>query len=121
MHTPWEDRYAQRTANMQDSAIRELLKLTQQPEIISFAGGLPAPEVFPLENFRIACEKVLIEKESARARETLPKMMTINNVENPFCILFSKCGSAIKFFGVIITRQSKADLDYIWRVGSGEI
>ena len=62
MHTPWEDRYAQRTANMQDSAIRELLKLTQQPEIISFAGGLPAPEVFPLENFRIACEKVLIKK-----------------------------------------------------------
>lgn len=59
MHTPWEDRYAHRTYAMQDSAIRELLKLTQRPDIISFAGGLPAPEVFPLDEFSAACETVL--------------------------------------------------------------
>ena len=41
------------------SIIRELLKLTQRPEIISFAGGLPAPEVFPVERFQEACERVL--------------------------------------------------------------
>ncbi len=64
MHTLWEDRYAHRTGAMQDSVIRELLKLTQQPEIISFAGGLPAPEVFPLDEFRAACETVLREKGS---------------------------------------------------------
>jgi 2-aminoadipate transaminase len=44
---------------MGSSAIRELLKLTELPDIISFAGGLPAPEVFPLEQFNLACDKVL--------------------------------------------------------------
>ena len=39
--------------------IRELLKLTEQPDIISFAGGLPAPEVFPVDEFREACNYVL--------------------------------------------------------------
>ncbi|HEY9900381.1 MAG TPA: PLP-dependent aminotransferase family protein [Pantanalinema sp.] len=42
-------RLAARSARMQSSAIREILKLTQQPDIISLAGGLPAPELFPLE------------------------------------------------------------------------
>ena len=49
MQTPWEYRYAHRTSRMGSSVIRELLKLTQEPDIISFAGGLPAPEVFPVE------------------------------------------------------------------------
>jgi 2-aminoadipate transaminase len=44
---------------MGSSAVRELLKLTEKPDIISFAGGLPAPEVFPLEEFQAACERVL--------------------------------------------------------------
>jgi 2-aminoadipate transaminase len=44
---------------MGSSAIRELLKLTEKPEIISFAGGLPAPEVFPVEEFSAACQRVL--------------------------------------------------------------
>lgn len=59
MQTPWEHRFAQRTSRMQSSAIRELLKLTQQPDLISFAGGLPAPEIFPVEAFAQACLKVL--------------------------------------------------------------
>jgi 2-aminoadipate transaminase len=41
------------------SAIRELLKLTEQPEFISFAGGLPAPECFPAEEIGLASERVL--------------------------------------------------------------
>jgi len=44
---------------MSSSAIRELLKLTEQPDIISFGGGMPAPDVFPYEEFREACERVL--------------------------------------------------------------
>jgi len=59
METPWEHRYAQRTQRMASSAIRELLKLTEEPDIISFAGGLPAPEVFPLEAFQEASQRVL--------------------------------------------------------------
>jgi 2-aminoadipate transaminase len=44
---------------MESSAIRELLKLTEQPDIISFGGGLPAPDVFPVEEFNAACDRVL--------------------------------------------------------------
>src|SRR5512144_2666682 len=61
MSTPWSSRYAHRTKSITSSAIRELLKLTQRPEVISFAGGLPAPEVFPVERFEQACQKVLRE------------------------------------------------------------
>ena len=41
--------YANRMAQMKASEIRELLKLTEMPQVISFAGGLPAPELFPVE------------------------------------------------------------------------
>jgi len=61
MQTPWDHRFAQRTQRMGSSAIRELLKLTESPEIISFAGGLPAPEVFPTEEFKEACVRVLTD------------------------------------------------------------
>jgi 2-aminoadipate transaminase len=54
MQTPWEYRYANRTRRMGSSVIRELLKLTEQPDIISFGGGLPAPEVFPVKNQEIS-------------------------------------------------------------------
>lgn len=62
MQTPWEHRYAQRTQRMKGSAIRELLKFTQMPDVISFAGGMPAPEAFPVKEFKEACIKVLDEK-----------------------------------------------------------
>ena len=61
MTTPWEQRYAQRTQRMGSSAIRELLKLTERPDIISFGGGLPAPELFPVEEFKVAADKVLTQ------------------------------------------------------------
>lgn len=59
MSTAWTSRYAQRTRGVKSSTIRELLKFTQRPEVISFAGGLPAPEVFPTQRFREACARVL--------------------------------------------------------------
>ena len=59
MQTPWEYRYAHRMQKMGSSVIRELLKLTEQPDIISFAGGLPAPKVFPVKQFKEACNIVL--------------------------------------------------------------
>lgn len=61
MTTPWNHRYALRTEGMTASVIRELLKLTEAPDVISFAGGLPAPEVFPVEEFRRAADTVLRE------------------------------------------------------------
>jgi 2-aminoadipate transaminase len=62
MSTAWTSRYAQRTRSIKSSAIRKLLKLTQRPEVISFAGGLPASELFPTDRFRMACCKVLEEQ-----------------------------------------------------------
>jgi 2-aminoadipate transaminase len=59
MAPTWTDLFADRTRNITSSAIRELLKLIQQPGIISFAGGLPAPEVFPLARVRECCLRVL--------------------------------------------------------------
>jgi 2-aminoadipate transaminase len=57
--TPWEYRYAHRMQRMKSSVIRELLKITEQADMISFAGGLPGPEVFPVKEFQDACNYVL--------------------------------------------------------------
>ncbi|TLN17223.1 PLP-dependent aminotransferase family protein, partial [bacterium] len=62
MQTPWDHRYAQRTQRMKGSAIRQLLKITEMPDVISFGGGMPAPDVFPIEEFREACSTVLSEQ-----------------------------------------------------------
>jgi 2-aminoadipate transaminase len=65
MPTPWQYRFAQNAKSTQSSAIRELFKVTQNPEVISFGGGLPAPEVFPIEEFKAACDKVLTQSGPA--------------------------------------------------------
>ena len=44
---------------MNPSVIREILKVTERPGIISFAGGLPSPKTFPIAEFAAACEKML--------------------------------------------------------------
>jgi len=57
--TDWEAVMSERSARMKSSVIRELLKLTMQPDMISFAGGLPAPELFPVREFKEACNYIL--------------------------------------------------------------
>ena len=56
--------FADRMKNVKASDVREILKVTARPEIISFAGGLPAPELFPIEPIREASDAVL--RESGR-------------------------------------------------------
>jgi len=56
--------YSKNANNMQASVIRELLKLLTTPDIISFAGGLPAPQTFPVEGLRSAADKVFRERPS---------------------------------------------------------
>ncbi|HWR11773.1 MAG TPA: PLP-dependent aminotransferase family protein [Rectinemataceae bacterium] len=58
--------FSKNANNMKKSVIRELLKLTNQPDIISFAGGLPAPETFPVEDLRAAADRVF-QKQAAKA------------------------------------------------------
>ena len=60
----WEIRLAERADRMKSSVIRELLKYGQQPGIISLAGGLPAPEFFPVREFKEACQHVLSKAPS---------------------------------------------------------
>jgi len=55
----WEPKLARRTAGMKSSIIRELLKLAVQPDLISFAGGLPAAELFPVREIEEACRHIL--------------------------------------------------------------
>jgi 2-aminoadipate transaminase len=50
---------AARAEKMNPSVIREILKVTEKPGIISFAGGLPSPQTFPVAEFEAACAKVL--------------------------------------------------------------
>jgi 2-aminoadipate transaminase len=56
---PIQWRFAERAEQLQASFIREILKITQQPEIISFAGGLPSPLTFPVDEMKAAYDKVL--------------------------------------------------------------
>ncbi|MDB5953955.1 PLP-dependent aminotransferase family protein [Ramlibacter sp.] len=52
---------ARRAERMNPSFIREILKVTERPGIISFAGGLPSPHTFPVDAFAAACARVLRE------------------------------------------------------------
>lgn len=59
-------KYAKRMTYLKASEIREILKVTEKPEVISFAGGLPAPELFPVEEIKTV-SRIVLEEESARA------------------------------------------------------
>ena len=55
----WFSRLATRARRMTSSAIRELLKVTERPDFISFAGGFPAPELFPIEQINATIQRIL--------------------------------------------------------------
>src|ERR1700687_824680 len=60
---PWQ--LSERARKLTSSAIREILKVTERPEVISFAGGLPSPATFPVEEMRVACDRILRDNPSA--------------------------------------------------------
>ncbi|GAA0702488.1 PLP-dependent aminotransferase family protein [Paraclostridium ghonii] len=59
-------KFARRMEGLKGSEIRELLKLTQKPEIISFAGGLPAPELFPVDEM-VEVSRMVLEESGREA------------------------------------------------------
>ena len=63
----WEPRYARRAERMVASEIRELLKLLERPNIISFAGGIPDPALFPIAEMSAAYASVLSDPSQAGA------------------------------------------------------
>jgi 2-aminoadipate transaminase len=66
MVTDLEKIFSVNIKSQKKSAIREVLKLTQRPEIISFAGGLPSPESFPIDDLKEIVLEVL-EKDGPAA------------------------------------------------------
>ncbi len=114
MSTLWRSRYAQRTLGIKSSTIRELLKLTQRPGMISFGGGLPAPDVFPVKRFDDACHKVLVEHgaealqySATEGYEPLREMIARN---------ISRYGIFAKAANVLITSGSQQALDLIGKL-----
>lgn len=71
-------RFAERTAHLRASTIREMLKVTQQPDVISFGGGLPAPELFPAAEIADAARRVMDRRGAAALQysvtEGIPEM-----------------------------------------------
>jgi 2-aminoadipate transaminase len=63
--TPTHWTMARRAAKMNPSVIREILKVTEKPGIISFAGGLPSSKTFPVSEFTAACTEVLTSEPQA--------------------------------------------------------
>lgn len=114
MTTPWKQRYAQRMQRMGSSAIRELLKLTQMPDIISFAGGLPAPELFPVRQFETASRTVLRN----HGREALQYSTTEGYLPlREFIVAkMGQYGIEASVDNVLITSGSQQALDLIGRL-----
>jgi 2-aminoadipate transaminase len=114
MSTAWTSRYAQRTKGIKSSAIRELLKLTQRPEVISFAGGLPASDLFPTDRFRMACCKVLeqqahlaLQYGATEGYEPLREMVARH---------IARYGIKARSENVLITSGSQQALDLIGKL-----
>jgi 2-aminoadipate transaminase len=114
METPWDHRYAQRTQRMASSAIRDLLKVTEVPGIISFAGGLPAPEVFPVDEFRQACDRVLRD-HGAQALQygTTEGFVPLREM---IARHTSRYGIEININNILITTGSQQALDLIGKI-----
>jgi 2-aminoadipate transaminase len=114
MSTAWTSRYALRTKGITSSAIRELLKVTQKPGMISFGGGLPAPDVFPVQRFEEACHKVLTHQAASALQygETEGyrplRELIANNI--------ARYGIKAKVENVLITSGSQQALDLIGKL-----
>jgi len=114
MQTPWEHRFAQRTQRMKSSTIRELLKLTEQPDVISFAGGLPATDVFPVQEILEACGRVLqdggaysLQYGSTEGYKPLREMIARHT---------ARYGIQISPENIVITSGSQQALDLIGKI-----
>lgn len=107
-------KYADRMENLKASEIREILKLSGQPEIISFAGGLPAPELFPVEEMKKVTLKVLEDMGQ--------EAMQYSTTEG-YAPLREQIAGRMKVFGIetnadeiLITSGSQQGLDFSGKI-----
>lgn len=110
----WNRRFARRTQHMRRTAVRELLKVTSQPEIISFAGGLPAAELFPVDRVKEAANAVL-ERVGGQALQ-YAETEGIPELRDWIARQFSRPQLAVQRENVLITSGAQQALDLIGRV-----
>lgn len=112
--TDWDAKLAGRATKMTSSVIRELLKLTEKPDIISFAGGLPAAELFPIREFREACEYVLTTNGGKALQYGATEGYT--PLREYLSEKMQKYGVPAEVENIIITNGSQQALDLIGRI-----
>ena len=110
--SPWH--LAARTARMNPSAIREILKLTEQPGIISLAGGLPSADTFPVEAVREATARVL--RDSPREALQYAASEGYAPLREWVAAGMSTQGLAVDASQVLITTGSQQGLDLVGKV-----
>lgn len=107
-------KYSERMNGIKASEIRELLKLTERPEVISFAGGLPAPELFPVEEMRRVTDEVLTQM----GRQALQYSATegYNPLREKIASRMEKVGVKTTRDNILITSGSQQGLDFAGKI-----
>ena len=105
---------SRRAQALTSSAIREILKVTERPEVISFAGGLPSPATFPVERMREATEKVLREAPQAALQYGPTEGFT--PLREWIAARLSHGGAVVPASRVLITTGSQQGLDLLGKV-----
>lgn len=105
---------SKRAQGLTSSAIREILKVTERPEVISFAGGLPSPTTFPIERIRWACTKVL--DEAPQASLQYGPTEGYKPLREWVAARLSRNGASIRASQVLITTGSQQALDLLGKV-----
>ena len=105
---------SRRAQALTGSAIREILKVTERPEVISFAGGLPSPKAFPVEHLRQACDRVLHDAPEAALQYGPTEGM--GALREWVAERLSGNGVRIRGSQVLITAGSQQGLDLLAKV-----
>ncbi len=114
MPVSWETMYAERTCSMKGSGIREFFKLTEQPEVMSFAGGFPSAECFPQEAIGQALQALAMQQGAS----SLQYGPTEGNwqLRSMLADKMSKEGIYAAADNILITNGSQQGLDLIGKV-----
>ena len=111
----WTDILAPRMSRMKASEIRELLKLLDQPDIISFAGGIPDPALFPVEAFRDAMGAALSD-ETAGAALQYSVSEGYRPLREWIAGQMAEIGIPCEAENILITSGSQQALDYLGKL-----
>ncbi|MDH4231898.1 MAG: PLP-dependent aminotransferase family protein [Nitrospirota bacterium] len=103
--------YTERIGGLKSSAIREILKITSRPGVISFAGGLPAPELFPLEDIASAAQEVFAKYSASVLQYSVTE--GLRTLREKISLMLEPDASLIGPSHVIITQGSQQGLDLL--------